>query len=484
MDRIPISKYPYTDFHEINLDWVIERIQEMYSIIDQKIADALEPVNTDIAAIKARLDTVETDITGLNETVSNHTGQIEQISTSIQNIGNTVGQILGDVSALNTAVDDINENITSINATLSVHTDDIADIYDKISGLDPAGSLYVDATNFDTIERSVSRLEDILQFEIEGGNSTDRIYMQPDLIPGTQTGYYPRVTMTFNPETDKIELPAELTTGDYPLILRGTYATNVDVNAELYIGDPLEYSISGAEFNIEGRDQNAIILMCLWSAHHNSAGYENEFNQTPGRTFLSMPYDNFGDVTTSWIQYNQQLFGLNLWVYCFNKSGDLLSYQDITNIDYQNTFNIPADTYSIWLGFYAPNYLARENINGLSLGYNGLAGCLEITSNGPVTEHIVKFESEDDTQYYIASVSGIKGLDYPNNKIDMFTGDVYSSGYYQYTCSLNMSFNDLDPETNYTPSLPYKSAGYREANIKYNKVSLLINGLDANNVRY
>ena len=153
-------------------------------------------------------------------------------------------------------------------------------------------------------------------------------------------------------------------------------------------------------------------------------------------------------------------------------------------VDYQNDFTIPDNTYSIWLGLYAPEYLSRENINGLSLGYDGHAGCLKITADGPVTEHVVKFESDTDTQYYIASVNGIKILDYPMDKIDMFTGEVYSAGYYQYTCSLNMNFNDLDAETNYTPSLPYKSAGYYEANLKYNKVSLLINGLDANNVRY
>ena len=43
-----ISKYPYTNFHELNLDWIIEKIKELndgiYTLVDSYIQQALNNV--------------------------------------------------------------------------------------------------------------------------------------------------------------------------------------------------------------------------------------------------------------------------------------------------------------------------------------------------------------------------------------------------------------------------------------------------------
>lgn len=481
---IPINKFPYTDFHEINLNWVIERIQEMYSIIDDKIHEALTPLISDINDLKSRVTVNESNIRELFTRVTNTEVSINNINTTLNTYANNFTEIDNTLSAFNDHFNNIDTDIGNLENITNEHNYEIIDIYNRIRNLDPTGSLYVDATDFDTTTRSVSRLEDILQFSITGGGTSDVIYIQPDLIPGTSDSYYPRVTMTFNAQTDKIELPAELTTGDYPLILRGTYATNVNVDAEINIYDPLEYTINGKNFDIDGRDDTAIILMCVWSMHHVDNDYENIYDQTVGRNINGMPFDNFGRLVTDWVQTNRVFDpALTLYLYSFNKEGDLLSYQNITNIDRYDNITIPANTYSIWFGFYVPDFMGTKNINNISIGYYGLAGCYKIGANGPITEHVVKFESESATQYYRASINGIKPLT-QFETVDMFTGDVYQVDTLEYSMNLNMSLNDLAAETEYTPSLPYKLTGYSNASIKYNKVSLLINGLDANNVEY
>lgn len=486
MDRIPINKYPYTDFHELNLDWVIERIQEMYTIIDTKITEALAPINAQITDINADLTSIHGDLNDFEERMNHAEGDITALYNNITIINDRITPIENTVSGLNETVTDIGARLTSVEDKNTTQDAEIADIYDKLADIDPDSSLIVDATNFDTEEKTVSILEDILKFELTGGDKTDIYYLQPDLIPNTQSGYYPRVTMTFNPTTDKVELPSELTTGDHPLILRGTYATNVSKDAEIYVNDPLEYHIDGKRFIIDGSDENAIILMCLWSMHH-SDNIENIYNDNNVNVLHGIPVYKLNDDYVFGPLYQNSVhvsdLGINEYIYCFDKAGNLLSYGligDDAQVDY---VSIPNNTYSIWVGINVPNYTEKD-INTLSFRHNANgAGAYMLTNEGYITMHVVDFLTSSSLIRYTATYNDIKGL-VSTDKIDMLTGKVYRGSYNIYNCTVNGSLNNLHPETAYTPTLTFKDTGYLDADLKYNKVSLLINGLDANNTRY
>lgn len=484
---MPLYRYPYTEYSILNLDWVIERIQEMYTIIDTKISEAVTPIRTDLDALTVRVNNIDDLIAGLTTRITTAENIIAGIELNIDAIGGRIGDIEDDMRNLSDDVEDLDITVDALHGRVNTHTAEIADIYDKIAGIDPDSGLMVDATNFDIEEKTISILDDVLEFELIGGHKSDVYYLQPDLIPNTQAGYYPRVTMTFNPTTDKIELPAELTTGDNPLILRGTFATNVNKDAELYINDPLEYHIEGKKFIIDGSDSDAVILMCLWSMHHSSDNIENVYNDNNVNVLHGIPvYKLNGDYVFGQLFQNSAHLsdlGINEYIYCFDKAGNLLSYDlmgDDAQIDY---VSIPDNTYSIWVGINVPSYTEKD-INTLSfLHYADGAGAYMLTNTGYITMHVVDFISDNSTSRYTATYNDIMGLG-TSDKIDMLTGKVYRGSYNIYDCNVNSSLNNLLPETPYTPTLTFKDTGYLSANLKYNKISLLINGLDANNTRY
>ena len=487
MYPMPLYRYPYTDYSILNLDWVIERIQEMYTIIDTKISEAVNPIRTDLNALTVRVDNIDQLISGLTTRVTTAENNITSINENIGTIEHDIDVVEGNIYTLTNDVEAMGININALRVTVNTHTDEIADIYDKIAGIDPDSGLMVDATNFDTEEKTITILDDVLEFELNGRNKNDIYYLQPDLIPNTQAGYYPRVTMTFNPTTDKVELPAELTTGDYPLILRGTYATNVSKDAEIYINDPLEYHIDGKRFIIDGSDEDAIILMCLWSMHHSDNNIENLYNDNNVNALKGIPVHKlnndyvFGQLFQNSAHVSD--YGINEYIYCFDKAGNLLSYGligDDAQVDY---VTIPNNTYSIWVGINVPSYTEKD-INTLSFMHMAYgAGAYMVTTAGYITMHVVDFLTSSSLTRYTATYNDIMGLG-STDKIDMMTGKVYQGSYNLYDCTVNGSLNNLNPNLKYTPTLTFKDTGYLSANLKYNKVSLLINGLDANNTRY
>lgn len=67
------NKYPYTDFHELNLSWVIDKITDF----EARLTD----VEEDVAELKTRMTAVEGRITAAEGTITQHTSQIGALQT-------------------------------------------------------------------------------------------------------------------------------------------------------------------------------------------------------------------------------------------------------------------------------------------------------------------------------------------------------------------------------------------------------------------
>lgn len=492
---IPTNKFPYTDFHEINLNWVIERIQEMYTIIDQKIFEALAPVIADINELTGRVTVNENNISQLFTRMTRAEGNINDINNSVETFTEDIRQINGVLGAFNQHFINVDTSIEELETVTGTHTAQITDIYNKIADIDPESSLVVDATDFNIEDKTASILDTVYQFYLKGNDRNETFTLYPDLIPGTQSGYYSRVTMQSDPVTNKVKLPSELTTGTLPIIRRGTYAVNVNKSAEVYNGDPLEYSINGDVFTVDGFDANAIILMCIACLHRGANEYENVTVDNGVEVVHGVPATS---VNSNYTRYEGELsvpsgapiYGLARYAYFFDISGNLLEFVDLDSETPLGSFTIPAGTYSIWYGIGTTDDHEAWTNNTFKVVLPTTAGAYYVEDDNFVSRHRVTFDyqssSVGSTYWQTAEkIGGIYGL-LSYDTINMFTGDIERGGYPLPSLKFNVNniLPRLEPDLNYTVTLDNKESGYTEAVLKYNKIMVILNDLNANNTRY
>lgn len=76
------NKYPYTDFHELNLDWVVEKTEECVEAVDE-MDDRVTTLESSMTNVQGRLTTAE-------ERIARQEQDIHGLSTTIGNIGTRV----------------------------------------------------------------------------------------------------------------------------------------------------------------------------------------------------------------------------------------------------------------------------------------------------------------------------------------------------------------------------------------------------------
>lgn len=58
------NKYPYTDFHEANLSWMLDKIKSFDSIIDD-----IDQMNQTIIGMQQSIADIQTELVGVSELI-------------------------------------------------------------------------------------------------------------------------------------------------------------------------------------------------------------------------------------------------------------------------------------------------------------------------------------------------------------------------------------------------------------------------------
>ena len=123
------SHFPYTNFHELNLDKVVEISQSAkdtaetaaatVSQYDNRLTAAERDIDTaegNITALQGSMSTVQSDITSLGQNITSMGHDIEQNADDIDSLERTVGEQGVDISRLQNTVSSDHELLSDLNS--------------------------------------------------------------------------------------------------------------------------------------------------------------------------------------------------------------------------------------------------------------------------------------------------------------------------------------------------------------------------------
>lgn len=112
MARLFNNRYPYTDFHELNLSWCIEKITEFEARVTS--------VEEDVAALKARATALETRMSAAENKLTQHTSQISALETASSSQGARI-QALENADIQDAAMLESVSSVEAGNASVTVN---------------------------------------------------------------------------------------------------------------------------------------------------------------------------------------------------------------------------------------------------------------------------------------------------------------------------------------------------------------------------
>ena len=128
MSRLPFfNKYPYTNFEQLNLDWLMNTVGSFESRVDAvetKVSELDTKVDTfddritqntnDISGIKSRLDDDENDIDGLKTRMTQAESDIDDLESGVAGIGADVGDLKTRMTQAESDIDDLESDVGTI----------------------------------------------------------------------------------------------------------------------------------------------------------------------------------------------------------------------------------------------------------------------------------------------------------------------------------------------------------------------------------
>lgn len=118
---IPTYKYPFSDFHDLNLDYIIER----FKYFEYSITDLYEKHD----ALKERVRTTENNITDLTERIRQNEQQDFQLRVRVSTAENNITSLQSRMTA-------VEGNVTSLLSRMSTAEGQISSISSVVNNLD------------------------------------------------------------------------------------------------------------------------------------------------------------------------------------------------------------------------------------------------------------------------------------------------------------------------------------------------------------
>ena len=124
-------KYPYTDIHDLNLDWILKVVKEMKEKFDSIDFDYIFNTLTELNNVTAQHTT---QIAGLQSSINSIGQQLLDLAHDIEEQGDDIEDLQGRVDGIGTQITQITNNITTMQGDIRDMKDDIAELQQGSSG--------------------------------------------------------------------------------------------------------------------------------------------------------------------------------------------------------------------------------------------------------------------------------------------------------------------------------------------------------------
>lgn len=120
-------KYPYTNFEQLNLDWLMEHVGAF--------DDRLNQVEATVTDLNSRVDSVESDVSALQERMTDAEGDILSLNGRVTTNENDISDLKGRMDDVESDIADIKPRLTTAEGNISSLDDRITSDESTINGI-------------------------------------------------------------------------------------------------------------------------------------------------------------------------------------------------------------------------------------------------------------------------------------------------------------------------------------------------------------
>lgn len=187
-------KYPYTDFHELNLDWFLGEFKVIMDRVDD-IDARLTQAEADIDELQAEVLDLNERVTALSEALDILTTRVDNAEEDIVDLQNrlalaedSISDLLSRMSEVETAVASVTARVTTAEGNINTLTTDLSNLTTRVNVAEGnINALDTDlsdlTTRVDTAEDDIDALETTLA-------TKSTVTITPTLQSGTKVADY------------------------------------------------------------------------------------------------------------------------------------------------------------------------------------------------------------------------------------------------------------------------------------------------------